>query len=47
LDEGYFVNDPYIISEYIEWSIEDYLEKMMDRKLTFSQILVQMIEAVE
>jgi len=47
LDEGYFLNDPYIITDYIEWPIEDYLQKMMDKKLSFSQILFQMIEAVE
>ena len=47
LDEGYFGVDPYIIIEHIEWSIEDYLENVMDRKLNFSQILVQMVEAVE
>jgi hypothetical protein len=47
LDEGSFRDDPYIIIEHIEWSIEDYLENVMDRKLNFSQILVQMVEALE
>jgi hypothetical protein len=27
LGDGYFGEDPYIVTEYIEWSIEDYLEK--------------------
>ena len=26
LDEGQFRGNPYIVSEYIDWSIEDYLE---------------------
>ena len=47
LDEGYLGDNPYIITEYIEQSIEDYLENVMDRKLNFSQILVQMVEAVQ
>jgi hypothetical protein len=47
LDEGQLGDDPYIITEFIEWSIEDYLENMMDEKLTFPQILVQMIDAIE
>ncbi len=39
--------NPFIITEFIEWATEDYLEMKIYRKLTFSQILVQMIEALE
>jgi hypothetical protein len=47
LEEGRFGDNPSIVTDYIEWSIVDYLEKNMDIKISFSQILVQMIEVLE
>ena len=37
-----------LISQYAEYSIDEYLDsKDIPNKLTFHQVLVQMIEAVE
>ena len=47
LEEGRFGENPCIVTEYIEWSIVDYLENNMNIKISFSQILVQMIEVLE
>lgn len=47
LGEGHFGDNPCIVTEYIEWSIVDYLENNMNIKISFSQILVQMIEVLE
>jgi serine/threonine protein kinase len=48
IKDGYFGDCPYIVSEYIEHSIEEYIKlNEYPGKTPFSMICVQMIEAVE
>jgi serine/threonine protein kinase len=45
---GFFGNHPYIKSEYIDYSIEEYIEsKQIKNKISFDQILVQLVKALE
>ena len=48
IKDGYFGGCPYIMSEYAEYSLEEYIKlKEFPGKTPFSMICVQMIEAVE
>ena len=44
--DGLFDSCPYLMSEYAEFSIEEYMN-LPERKLSFQEICYQMVEAVE
>jgi hypothetical protein len=44
ISNGYFGDSPYIMSEYIEYSLDEYIKlKEYPEKTPFSMICVQMI----